>query len=279
VNKRTGELIYDITYKVDGLRRRITPIETRLSRDKHVLFFADSFAYGEGVQENETLEYYVGTKAPRYMPYNYGFHSGSPLEMLAKLESRELPKEVTEKNGILIYLYIDDHVKRTIGTMRYTAWDSHRPYYLVTNDGSVVRDGDFTSGRPMLTGLYFLLEKSEILKYFQVDFPPRVTDLHVKFLAQLLQEARNLYLQQFPASEFYVLLYPGQRRFGLTLCSYLQEMNISCLDYTDLIPASDRKKHKLPVDGHPNAQAYELLARHVVADLKLMNKDSQAISN
>lgn len=277
VDKGTGELIYDVTYKIDDRRRRITPVETRPSRDKHALFFADSFAYGEGVQENETLEYYVGALAPRYMPYNYGFHSGSALEMLAKLESGELPDEVPEKKGVLIYLYIDDHIFRTIGTMRYTMWDVHRPYYSITDEGKVVRDGDLTSGRSWLTGLYMLLGKSEILKYFDVDFPPRVTDRHVKFLAQLLQEARKLYVQQFPGSEFYVLLYPRARKFGPTLCSYLQEMKIVCLDYTDLIPANDRKKYKLPVDGHPNAQAYELLARRVVADLKLTNKDSQVI--
>lgn len=267
VNKHTGTLIYDVTYTTDEYRRRVTPVAFPERRDRHVLIFTCSFAYGEGVQASETLPYVIGALAPRYMPYNYGFHGHSPLEMLAKVESGTLPQEVSQRKGVFLYVYLDDHVRRTIGTMRYTLWGP-RPYYEITETGEVVRNGMYETGRPWTTRLYLLLGKSHILRYFKVDIPRHITTDHLVYFVRLLAKTRDVYLQQFPGSEFYVVIYPNQTEFYQELFLGLTLLKIPYLDYRDLFTRGD-PSYALQGDGHPTAKAWSLIGRRVVHDLRL----------
>ncbi|MCB0213954.1 MAG: SGNH/GDSL hydrolase family protein, partial [Anaerolineae bacterium] len=110
IKKMGDEVIYDVVYTTDSYHRRITPVDNPEQRDKFMLFFGDSFTFGEGVHDNETLPYYVAQDLPDYMPYNYGLSGYGPQQMLAKLQSDDLATEVTESDGIAIYIFIDAHV-------------------------------------------------------------------------------------------------------------------------------------------------------------------------
>jgi len=125
-----GKTIYQAIYSIDRFSRRITPVKNKA--DKFLLFFGGSFTFGEGVNDNETLPYYVVKEANQYQPYNYGFHGYGPQEMLAKLESKNFASELTQKQGHLIYSFIDPHVERAAGSMYvYNGWGKDMPYFCL----------------------------------------------------------------------------------------------------------------------------------------------------
>ena len=63
-----NRLLYSVEYSFDKNNRRITPVSARVIRKGCILFFGCSVAFGEGVNGNETLPYYVGCGAPGYLP-------------------------------------------------------------------------------------------------------------------------------------------------------------------------------------------------------------------
>jgi hypothetical protein len=268
-DRASGATIYDVVYSVDACSRRVTPVTDSGSRHDHLLFFGCSFTYGEGLPDDETLPYFVVRSAPAYRPYNYAFHGHSPTEMLAKMESGSLPGEVPEKQGILIYVFMDAHVARVIGSMRVaTSWGRNRPYYCLDRDGNPVHHGDFTTGRPLLSGIYRLFSHSRLLQALQIDLPPRVTARHLQLTARIIDSARKLYLQRFPAGDFYVVIYPGSR-YGHRLQPLLERMGVKVLDYSGLFDRNDLRYVISPEDRHPNRLANETLAAQLVRDLHL----------
>ena len=268
-DRASGATIYDVFYSVDSYSRRITPVTDSASRHDFLLFFGCSFTYGEGLPDDATLPYFVAREAPTYRPYNYGFHGHSPTEMLAKMESGTLPGEIQEKRGILIYVFMDAHVARVIGSMRVaTSWGRNRPYYTLDPDGNPVHHGDFTTGRPRLTGIYRVFSHSRLLQALQIDLPPRITPRHLQLVARIIGAARNRYQQRFPTGDFYVVLYPGSR-YGQRLRPMLERMGVKVLDYSGLYDRNDLRYVISPEDRHPNAWANQTLAERLVRDLHL----------
>ena len=267
--RQDGSPIYDVVYSVDPFSRRVTPVSDPHSRDKFLLFFGCSFTYGEGLPDDQTFPYYVARAAASYMPYNYAFHGHSPAELLVKMETGTLPREVPEAEGTLIYLLIDAQFHRVVGSMRFVStWGKNRPYYTLDTNGRPLHRGDFTSGRPRLTRFYSWLARSRLLSALDVDLPPRIMDRHIRLMAEIFGEAKRLYQLQFPRGEFVVVLYPGSRD-GLRLAPLLERMGISVVDYSTLFDPWQPANIIAPLERHPSALACQTLAQEVVRDLRL----------
>ena len=267
---RTGKLIYDVFYTIDEHGSRVTPAPHPELRHKHLLFFGCSFTFGEGLQDGQTYPAQIALRAKTYMPYNYGFHGDSPAEMLAKLESGTLFSEVQKEEGLLIYLFMDAHVPRVAGAMSIAAsWGKNRPYYVLGGNGEPRRQGNFTTGRPVLSKIYGILAQSKLLKLLKIDFPPRMTERHIEMTARLIEKSARLYHKQFPKGRFVVVLHPVSFRYGTRLLRYLKAMHLEAYDCRGLFDASRPEYVLSPEDLHPNSLADAELAKQIVKDLKL----------
>ena len=263
-----GRYIYDVTISVDEKGRRITPVKNKDRRHKFALFFGGSFTYGEGVEDDETLPFWVGDMTSTYMPYNYGFHGLGPFDALAKLENIDFKNEVQQGNGILIYTFIEGHIHRTIGSMAVMGWMADGPYYKENKEGSLVRAGTFETGRPFLTRFYKLLRKSKLLDTFNISLPPRFTDNHVKLVAKAFKAMNKKFTEIYPKSSFYVLIYPGKGHEDI-LMHYLDKYHVQYLDYSDLFNKRESKYYLAEEDRHPTPLAYNIISAQLVKDLNL----------
>ena len=265
--KKGEKLLYDVVYSSDEYGRRVTPAEQSGPVSHTLLFFGGSFAFGEGVNDDETMPYYLSQAASGVRVYNYGVGGYGPQQMLAKLQSGQLAAEIEEEGRpILVYLFIKQHIGRAIGSM----WIHNRrgelmPYYYLEPDGTLTRKGNFVSGRPVLSVLYGLAGKSQTLEYFGVSFPLNVGDPDLKTAAKIFQESRDLFAEQFKSDQFYLLIYPslGFDQF----LPYLQAANIKYLDYSGL-PEAQHEDFWLG-EGHPTAKAHRLMAEKLAQDLGL----------
>ncbi|HZO09238.1 MAG TPA: hypothetical protein VFC77_07665 [Myxococcota bacterium] len=265
------ELLYDVEYHIDALGRRVTPVEPRAGRDRFLLVFGDSFAFGEGVQDDETLPACVARRAPRYAPYNYAFHGYGPPQLLAKLESGTLRREVDEAQGTLLYVFIGAHVSRAIGSMVvYTGWAHDAPYYALDAEGMPRRMGTFTTGRPWTSIAYALLGRSQVLGLLHLDVPLVVSDRDVELAARLIVRSATLFHEQFGPQRFVVAAYPERwpSQLARRLARVLAGEGIEVLDYTSLF-GSDRAEYFFPEDRHPMARAHAAVAERLVEDLDL----------
>jgi len=274
IRQRDGQRLYQAVYTTDAYHRRITPMNQREQRRNFLLFFGCSMTFGLGVNDNETMPFYVAQDASHYRAYNYGVSGYGPHHMLAQLQRGALSKEIHESQGIALYTFIDHHINRAIGAMRvYNQWEQRAPFYTIDAQDNLVRQGDFTSGRPLLSFLYWVLGKSQILQYYNIAFPVSIREEHIRLTARIIAEARAVFSQQFPSAEFYVLLYPGVRR-GKAIIPYLAEAGIKYLDYASFIDWPHQEL-TLPDGAHPTAQGHKIVAAQLAKDLGIFDGDGE----
>jgi hypothetical protein len=269
--KKLGDdLVYRVIYSIDEYSRRVTPTKNLEQRDRFILFFGDSFVFGEGVQDDETLPYHVSAMAPRYRAYNYGFSGYGPQQMLAKLQSDDLSREVAEMEGIVVYVFIDAHVERAIGSMYvYNAWGDQMPYYLMDWQGNLFRRGNFSTGRPLVSTLYAWLGQSEIAKYYHVNIPNELTSSHYYRAARIIAEARNTFQARYHSDDFYVVIYPDEGDYVEDMIPHFETLGLKYLNYDERIKLNVDEGLAIAGDGHPTGKAHHLVAGWIVTDLGL----------
>ena len=266
-DKATGRMVYDVEFTHDEYGRRVTPVKNPDGRDTFFALIGCSFGYGAGVKQDQTLTAAIGELTEKTMPYNYSFLGWGPYDFLAVLEHLSA-SQIKEKNGIMIYLYIDGHIERMLGSMSALRWKKGGVYYERTPDGKFVRNGTFETGRWFITKFYRLLGKSVLLERFDIDFPPPYTPDHFRLFAEVIAAMRDEFLKKYPQGKFYVAIYP-QIKTGDKIKPALDKLGVAYLDYTNLLGPSAPKWDLDEDNHHPSALAYHTLAEALVRDLKL----------
>jgi hypothetical protein len=264
VRTKDGQVIYNISYKTDANNLRITPV-ANTKPSKYALFFGCSMTFGEGVQSDETIPYYFSKADSSYKSYNFAYSGYGPHQALARLETNTLRTKVSENQGVGYYIYINDHVNRVLGTLTNFSYNGgNAPYYHEVGN-ELKHDGLFKDGRKLKTWIFGFLLKSNILKFFKIGYPFKITDQDYALTADVLSEASKAYKKQFGNDNFYVVIYPTTIDSGLII-RLLKERNVQVLDYSKLFDPT-QKGYAIPYDEHPTAIANTVLVKQLTKDL------------
>lgn len=131
-----GELIYDVNYSIGADGFRLTPqFEGKPKRSFN--FLGDSFTFGEGVQDQETMAYFVGEESRKsgkqITVKNFGMSGGGIHQALAILQSK-VPVDA-HTHFILTAPW---HASRAACADFFTLGS---PKYVLGTSGEVIRDG------------------------------------------------------------------------------------------------------------------------------------------
>lgn len=261
---KDNDTVFDVDYSIDNQHKRITPDHDD-SKNKFALFFGCSIAFGEGLEDNETLPYYFQQQSADFNSYNFAYSGYGTNHMLARLQYEDLSKNIPEEKGAAFYIFFWDHIYRSVGTMnRYTDWLINAPYYEY-KDGQIVRNKMFKDGRYVVSKIYQYLYNSSIVKYYKLDFPVRLKDKHLVYVSDLIAKSKEEYASRFGNDNFYVVIYPSwivwSQEELQSFKAHLGERKINHIDLSDYIEYSG--KYTLGGDPHPNAETNHLLAKEL----------------
>jgi len=268
--KVKGRTLFDAVYTTDAAGRRLTPSGPSRDAAGTLLFFGDSFTFGEGVSDDETMPFAVARLASQHHVYNYGVPGYGPQHVLAKLEDDAIVRELDVAPPVIgVYTFIDGHVPRAVGTMRhYVSWMADSPCYdLDASETAVVRTGSFRTAQPWRSRLYDFFGRSQVLQYFDFSWPFHFTRRDVSLTCRIIEAARDRFRALFDSDRFYVLFYPGSH-YTARIVAQLAARGVRTLDYSSLIDWNDERYH-VPYDGHPTAYTHRLIAAQLVSDLHL----------
>lgn len=259
-------LIYKQHYHTDEFGRRETP-STRPDSlyDEFSMVTGCSFAFGYGLEEDQTLSFFLDSLTGK-RGYNYGISGHGTQQTLTILQNRNLRQEIEEENGVLIHLFIDDHLPRLIGSRRLIKlWAQKYPYYYLDGD-SLKRDGNFWTGRHLQTRFYRAISQSAFIDLFDIDFPWRISNNHLRLWAAVLAESEKEFLAQYPEGKFIVVIGPNS-----TLASRaVNELDARNIEYLDLSQLLDKEEKQYKIhwtEGHPNGNYYLKIAEEIKAYL------------
>jgi len=137
------ETVYDVTYNTDSLANRRTPYlkKDEPNKSNSILFLGDSFTFGEGLNDDETLSFFIQNETGR-STLNAGMHGYGAHQALRILEDQNLYNKRTKGHNVktIIYRIIVGHINRTAG---YSPWDMYGPCYELTGSRTVSYKGSF----------------------------------------------------------------------------------------------------------------------------------------
>ena len=278
------QLLYEVTYTVDGHGLRIAspPSSKRAELLPCVAFFGDSFTFGEGMADEQTLPYQVWKRlTPHYQTVNFGFLGYGPHQMLAALEQGRVESDGHCRPSHIIYQAIPSHVSRAAGL---EAWDHHGPRYGQRPDGMIRQEGHFDDLRPTTTLQWLrfghqqlhvrvqaLLEASVLYRTLLNSHRP-VTAEDVALFAAIVRTAKQAASRMYPGVTFQVLFwdYDDDAEVGRLVLSQLQAQGVIVHPMSTILPGfpAARARYEIsPYDRHPNAQAHARIADFIAQRL------------
>jgi hypothetical protein len=267
--------LWDVHYSSDEFGRRTTTHLSESEPKQFAVFFGCSYLFGEGSNDDETIPSQFSKAAPQFRSYNYGVPGYGTQQMLAIIESGKLKQEIREEQGIGVYLYLPEiHESRVIGEMEIVnSFGANFPYYFLDKEKNLQRNGQFSSGRKLTNSIYSVLGKSRTRQYFGLNFPRR-QEAHYQLATALMVHSAKLFKEQFPTSEFYVVVYPNQLTPPLPILNNLKTLDIKVMDFSKLFDSS-HVENQYVGDGHPTPKANAMLATALSQSLTPLQSNNQ----
>ena len=263
-----GKQVYQATYSIDSNALRLaTRIDNTSAATNCLFFFGDSFTFGEGLNDRDTLPWIVQEQAgERWKILNFGFHGYGPHQMLAAIESGRVRRAAGSCPGrrIVVTQYSEHHVGRALGR---DSWDPHGPWYVLNGDGVAIRAGRLDqrpgAGSLVLSGRY----RPEILKWLDWERLFAVSDSDRRFFVGLLATARARLSEVYPSGEWHLILLDVNPSALVT--EALERQGIHVHPIRSILPVwrTAHPDYTISADGHPNRRYNEALADWVQSRL------------
>lgn len=258
-----GKLAYSVEYEIDAHRRRRIPLPMIERKRDFVILFGCSYVFGHGLAAQDSLAGQIASRRTDLRPYVYGVNGYGPQQAWLQAKHIDFSTQITERKGRALYVFIDHHLQRLIGSMKFVnTWGATFPRLSVV-DGKVVESGTFESAFPNRMRWYHRLNRYRTLQAMPVDLPMIQSKQDRRLMADVLLDMRDT-LQQRENIELSVLIYPGSRATEPWL-SLVRAGGVKVFDYSDIFSWKD-EKYWIPVDHHPNAEAHRLVAERLAAD-------------
>jgi hypothetical protein len=271
-----GELIFDVAYSTDPAGFRVSPPDRGDQVEGCLLFFADSFTFGQGVSDDRTFPYQVGLQTNgRFHVVNLAVPGYGAQQMLASIERGALATNPPCEPTHIFYAALPHHILRAA---QKTSFSESGPQYQLgrngileyvgTNPRPSVASADLTTWRGWHALLKGPLQKSRILRALK-DRPAHTTEDDIKLYFAIVSQAFRLFEQRWPEAELHVISWDihdffsnGQERFHKGLEATGAEVHF----IDEILPGytHDLTKYGLHrLDLHPNALAHELVASYI----------------
>lgn len=271
-----GDVLYDTVFTIGPDGFRVTP-KYGEKQTHRINFLGDSFTFGEGVADNETMAYYVGDlvnaqAANKWSPLqvkNYGIHGWGIHQSLAVLQS-----DLDTQSNLNVVLTAPWHASR-VGCADFFSLGS--PKYVLQDDGLVKRDGycrSFGWVEHSPKALRGLITSSKVFNLIQDSL--LVTNDQDKQLALYLGVLKTIALESKKRGEdlvvgfikaddqWFVGTYNNQKVIDAIKGMGIKVVDMTLADKNELL---ERKYYIHELDKHPTGAANHARAKLLLSNI------------
>ena len=128
-----GEIEVNKFYTIGNNKFRVTPQMNNLAKDKSLNFYGGSFAFGFGLNDDETMPYLLQNYLKNWKINNYGINGYGVHQMLALIQ-----KEPNILADINILMSVEGHIPRAT-CKRHFSFGT--PKYVINKKNKLIRSG------------------------------------------------------------------------------------------------------------------------------------------
>lgn len=262
----------NVEYVTDAKARRICGKDNPDAK-LHVLFFGCSFTWGDGVLTGENLpcrfqEYSEG----RIQSYNYAIPGSGTGHMFTLLKHPERFDDVTPRNGIAVYCFMDDHIRRNVFyPQRYARLSEFLQHFKLNDQGRLL--GPFRWYQDDYLKQYadriLMLNNLSPIARFKINrsvFEPYTPEISMQITAKIIIKSRDEYRNLF-GGKFYVMIWQNE----CYVPTYPVLERILSAEGIPIIRVPDNEDDSLdriPHDYHLKASGHDRAAKFLWANLK-----------
>ncbi len=264
---KDGRTIYDVVYTTDANGFRALPPGPSRPGAEPVLILGDSFAFGAGLPDDQTLAWYLREESGGALqPVTLAVKGYGLNQVLRQLEIGEPRKAGAAMVPWAVMSVVDDHVLRVAGRVQ---WLRDGPRYVVEPDGQLVARGTWVQPSAFVESLRVGSRLFALgWKAFAVD-EAKEQRLFVRILREI--EAR---LAADYGARLLVLYYSGETWRGdlagwrETMVPLLCASGVPALDVNALLPRPPQPVDRFYMrdDGHPTPLLNRTVASALVDD-------------
>lgn len=264
IHRTQTELIYDRLYTTDKYSRRINLTPPGPAHKKVLVLAGDSFTFGDGLDDADALHNLLNLLDSPSYALNYGQSGGSLNVFLGRLLfSENSREELLFDEGDLIYIYLDFHVARAVGTWPHD-WTFMSPYFKKNQKNEMEYAGSIYENMSWLRKL--MVNNADLLPEAlkRNRFIPRITNGDYEYFCDLVEATKLTWMKRVKKGRFIFMFHPFVK---------IDERIISCLDqkkiqHAKLTITGDATQFSIPIDRHPSAYFNRLFAADLVEFLK-----------
>lgn len=254
----TGATIFSADYTIDDhLLRGVRGPQS----DSKIAFFGDSFTFGTGVNDAETLpQQFADILSPKQSVVNLAFNGYSPQQFLRELETGLFDQVIGPHPKLFIFMTAAWHAERTACK---ASWTANAPRYSLT-DGKIAYQGPCVSGPRLWIREWF--GNSAAYRTFAGPLFGKINhndvELYIRILLESVHLAKAKYgtptlIPYLPVSQSYLA---GTGFTNDMVIARLREGGAYVVDASLAQEAHQGLVIDIPGDGHPTPLANRLRA-------------------
>ncbi len=263
IDPSDNSIIYETDYTFDSdLLRHTDSAESGPA----IVFFGDSFTFGDGLKNNETLpQDFADLTGRKFRVLNLALTGYSPQQFLREMETGRYDKVIGPDPKLFVFLTAPWHAERT-SCKAY--WTAHAPFYAL-QDGRVVFKGECNEG----LSLYWREWLGDSALYSSLIDPWRHTVNHndLERYVSVLEAAVKLAKQKYGVATIIPYLRVPDKYLqgtGFTDDAIMQRLTGAGAIVIDASLEKEKaagEQISIRIDGHPTAYANRVRAAQIKA--------------
>lgn len=256
INPITKAVIFSVDYTIDSnLSRQTHSCDTCAT----IAFFGDSFTFGVGVNDADTLpQAFSDSVARKQRVLNLAFPGYGPQQFLRELETGRFDKAIGTQPKLFVFLTSPWHAERTSCKR---PWTRQAPRYAL-EQGKVVYKGSCYEGARLWLPDWIV--HTAIYRAFFEPIVERLTHDDVDLYIRILLAAVNLAKEKYGAPTLIPYIRVPEaylRGTGFSNADIVQQLQIGGANVVDVSLWKQRAANvSIPGDGHPTPYANRLRA-------------------
>lgn len=258
---KTFEEEYDVI-KVNNFRKP----EGLNYKKKPIIIFGCSFAYGEGLSNNQTFSYKLSQLSKRPV-YNRAFCGWGIQHMLYQIRQDSFYKDVKEPEYV-IYVFIDDQIRRLYLDIFDPTNKQIYLRYIEKNDKLIEKKTLF----PFLWNFY-TINDYQLKKATEIAGKSENENKNFDFMKKMFIESKREINKRYPREKFIIIKYENGKNphfcYTTNRWKELEKAGFIVIGVNELVGKDLTSKEFRLNNDHPNEKAWDLIVPALVKKLNL----------
>jgi hypothetical protein len=203
---KNGKIVYKVNYTLDKNGIRTSNSSGKKGKSKHVFIVDGSVAFGEGLNDDETITHHLNEKSKIFEAYEIGFLGHGLQHNWIRFKEHKLHTIVPYQTGSAVFILSGQDVRRLVGTLDHLTYAAEFPHIVEVSEGIFEHKGTFANSGTLIQRLAVkVCVPFNFCKNWMKMLTGQPTEEELEATARFFNSLVRLYRDEFKAENIVVI--------------------------------------------------------------------------